>query len=242
MAESADQFWVAEQDGQIIGFGRSILNDGVRELTELFVKPGTQSTGLGRGLITRAFPTENLRRFSIIATTDMRAQKLYMKNGVMPRFPVYYFGKQPQATGGTTDLTITRIADIEDCLDVLARIDAEVLEFRRDSVHRFLNTEREGYLYLRNDQPVGYGYLGTTNGPFALLDPGDFPAVLAHMENEAARHERWCGVEVPIANTAAVNYLTAREFKPDSLLAIVMTSEPFGNFAQYIVTSPPFFL
>src|SRR5690554_908 len=43
LAENAAQFWVAEKDGEIIAYARSIEHDGLRELTEFFVLPTQQS-------------------------------------------------------------------------------------------------------------------------------------------------------------------------------------------------------
>src|SRR5262245_39739669 len=48
LARTAEHFWIAERDGRAIGYARSILRDGVRELTEFFVRPGEQAAGVGR--------------------------------------------------------------------------------------------------------------------------------------------------------------------------------------------------
>ena len=48
---------------------------------------------MGRELLTRGFPSEGATHRSIIATVDTRAQVLYIKAGVYPRFPIYYFGR-----------------------------------------------------------------------------------------------------------------------------------------------------
>ena len=37
--QTAEHFWVAEEDEEIIGFSRSMLRDGIRQLSELFVHP-----------------------------------------------------------------------------------------------------------------------------------------------------------------------------------------------------------
>lgn len=104
-------------------------------------------------------------------------------------------------------------------------------------------TDRQGWLYLRDGRPVGYGYTGTRNGPFALLNPVDFPAVLAHAENQAVEGERGhFGVEVPMHNHHAVDYLLLNGFKLDGFIAFFMSDKPFGKFDQYILTSPPFFM
>jgi hypothetical protein len=38
LAQTAEHLWIAEDDGRPVGYARSILRDGVRELTELFVR------------------------------------------------------------------------------------------------------------------------------------------------------------------------------------------------------------
>ena len=51
LAATGDRWWFAEDDvtGAAVGYARSILRDGVRELTEFFVLPGAQGQGVGRG-------------------------------------------------------------------------------------------------------------------------------------------------------------------------------------------------
>jgi GNAT superfamily N-acetyltransferase len=243
LAQTAEQFWLAEKDGQIIGFSRSIVRDGVCQLTELFVLPGVQSAGVGRELLSRAFPVAGARRRSIIGSPDVRAQILYLKAGVYPRFPIYYFGRTPEPVTIATDLTFVSMTPSAANLAILAAFDQEIVGHRRDADHTWLMTNRQGYLYYRNDRPVGYGYVGLRNGPFALLEAEDFPAVLAHAETDAANHGRdHFGLETPMINRAAVDYLLSRRFQMDSLITLFMSDEPFGQFENYIVTSPPFFL
>src|SRR3990172_11691635 len=37
--DTRDQFWVAESNGQVIGYARSIAREGTRQLTEFFFLP-----------------------------------------------------------------------------------------------------------------------------------------------------------------------------------------------------------
>jgi GNAT superfamily N-acetyltransferase len=242
LANTAEHFWVAEQEDRVIGFARSILRDGLRQLTELFVLPSQQSSGVGRELAARVFPTEGAAHRSIIATPDSRAQTLYLRAGVYPRFPIYYFGRKPEPIAVATDLKIEPIEVSSESIELLGQVDLALLGHRRDVDHAWLLTDRQGYLYYRGGQPVGYGYLGPSNGPFALIDASDFPAVLAHAEREAAKNNREFGIEVPMINQTAVDYLLGRGFKMDWFLAIFMSDIPFGKFENYIVSSPPFFL
>jgi GNAT superfamily N-acetyltransferase len=242
LARTAEQFWVAERDGQVIGFARSILRGGLRELTEIFVQPGQQSAGVGRELLARAFPVAGAARRLIIATSDLRAQALYLKAGVYPRFPIYYFWRHPEAVSVATDLNFEPMAASPESLERLASLDQALLEHRRDVDHAWLLAERQGYLYYRESRPVGYGYLGIRNGPFALLDPADFPAVLAHAESQAILTDGEFGLEVPVVNRTAVDYLLARGCRLDGFMSIAMSDASFGQFENYIVTSPPFFL
>lgn len=243
LAHTAEHFWLAERDGEAIGFARSINRDGVRQLTEYFVLPDTQSAGVGRELLQRVFPGEGARRHSIISTTDMRAQARYLKAGVYPRLPLYYFWRKPGEISVVSDLEIEPLAVSPDTLAILGDIDQQVLGYRRDVDHEWLGSDRQGYLYYRDATPVGYGYTGLRNGPFALLETSDFPAVLAHAESVAAQSGRdHFGVEVPMVNKSAIDDLLARGYRMDSFIAILMNDRPFGHFEHYINTSPPFFL
>jgi hypothetical protein len=75
------------------------------------------------------------------------------------------------------------------------------------------------------------------------LEASDFPAVLAHAEHAAAQQGReHFGIEVPMVNRKAVDHLLKRGFRIDSFIAMLMNDKPFGQFENYITTSPPFFL
>ncbi len=243
LAVHHDQFWVAEQKGEIIGYARSVTHDDVRELTEFFIKPGLQSQGVGKALLERAYPDDGMRR-SIIATTDLRALVRYLKAGVYARDTLMYFGKTPQRQDSFhSKLTAQPVQRSEQTYDELDRIDLEVLTFRRRIDHRFLMSDRRGFFYLRDGQVVGYGYVGQASGPFALLDPEDYPAALAHAENAAAEQGRsHYGLEVPMSNRHAIDHLLDSGYRMDSFVAFLMSDQPFGRFDRYIVTSPPFIL
>jgi GNAT superfamily N-acetyltransferase len=243
LARTAAHFWIAEHQGQVIGYARSILRDGVLELTEFFVRPGHQSAGVGRELLARAFPPAGARHRVIVATTDARALGRYLRAGVYPRFPIYYLGRTPESVPVNTDLRIMPVPDAAGALPILAELDRAILGHSRDTDHAWLLDIAQGYLYLRAGQPVGYGYVGRNYGPFALLDAADFAAVLAHAENEAhALGAERVGFEVPLVNQAAVDYLLGRGYRLDSFFAFFMSDVPFGRFENYIFTSPPFFI
>ncbi|HRQ40572.1 MAG TPA: GNAT family N-acetyltransferase [Chloroflexota bacterium] len=250
LAHTASHFWVAEQGGKseadprrIVAFARSIERDGTLELTEFFAVPGVQSGGVGRELLARAFPTGDYRQRIIIATTDMRAQSRYLKAGVYPRFPIYYFWRQPEMRPADDELHSEPMVASPELWATLAEIDTAVLGHSRTADHQWLLSDRQGMLYRRQGQIIGYGYMGPPNGPFALLDAADFPAVLAHAENTAAVNGReTVGFEVPMCNQTAVNYLLSRGYQIEQFIALFMSSQPPEKLQHYLLTSPPFFL
>jgi len=242
LTATAEQFWIAEDAGKAIGYARTILRDGSRELTEFFVLPGHQSGGVGRELLKRAFIADGAHHRSIVATIDTRAQVRYLKAGVYPRFPIYYFGRKPEAVNVPTDLTFEHVTESPEVLAALREIDLKILGYRRDIDHAWIMTDRQCYLYRRGEKVVGYGYNGPRRGPFALLEAGDYPAVLAHAETIAYELGLdQAGFEVPLINEAAVNYVLERGYQMDSFFTFFMSDKPFGKFENYIVFSPPYF-
>ncbi len=242
LARTSDNFWVAELDGEVIGLARSILRDDVRQLTEFFVLPGHQSAGVGRELLTRAFPSDGAKHRFILATIDGRALPRYLKAKVYPLFPCYAFARPAEKMDVKTDLEFEVMTLNDATLGLLNEIDKEILGYQRELEHRWLIENREGYLYRRAGKVVGYGYVGEDNGPFALLASDDYPAVLAHAETKSAERDGRFFVELPLVNRVAVDYLLERGCKMDSFFEFFMADAPFGKFENYILTSPPFFV
>jgi len=244
LADTCDQYWLAEDEyGEVIGYARSIVRDNHRELTEFFVLPGRQSAGVGRELISRAFPKDMPHR-SIIATTDFRALARYLKAGVYPFITELYFERAPEPVPFESDLLFEPANGTEVALQAAAEIDSQVLGFRRDADHFYLMQNRSLYLYIHNGQTIGYGYISKEYcGPFAMLDKTKFPDVLAHAETQAHRlgAER-VGFETPTINTLVIDYLMGRSFKLEGFITSILSDAPFGKFENYLLTSPPFFL
>jgi hypothetical protein len=244
LARNAEHFWVAERSGQLIGYARSLCRNGLRELTEFFVLPGEQSAGVGRELLARTFPVDGVEHRCIIATADLRALARYLKTGVSARFPIYTFQRAPEPVQRASDLLFRPVVATSDTLDTLAELDQAILGHRRDADHTWLLNNRYGFLYVRNGAPVGYGYVGLEfQGPFALREDRDFPAVLAHAETLAhACGVTAFGLDVPLVNRTAVDYLLGRGYQMSPFSAQFMSNEPFGHFENYIITAPMYFI
>ena len=239
-AETADKWWVGEQNGRVVGYARSTLRDGIRQLTEFFVRPGAQSAGLGGGLLERVFPAEGARGRILLATPDTRALARYLKAGLSARFPVYHFGRPRRMDAYTGDLEAVPVAGDQYGLALLASIDRDVLGFRRDADHRWLLSERRGYVYLRNAAPVGYGYVGLYQGPFGALDPAALGSMLAHAESVTEGAD--FGVEAPLINRYATQYLLENGFRMDPFANYYLSDVELGKFDRYLVTTPSLFI
>ena len=241
LTRTAESFWVAEAGGQVIGYARTLQRDDVRQLSDFFVRPGHQSAGVGRALLEAALPADRPGKRVIIATPDTRAQVRYLKSGVYPRFPVHYFYKQAQSLSYETELNFVPMQTDQEHIEALNQIDRDVIGYARPVDHLWLMRNRQGFVYKRANTAVGYGYVGSSSGPFALLDAGDYPAVLAHAETLIATQNGKFGVEVPLINQRAVDYVLAHGFRMEAFYCNFMTSEPFGHYENYLVTSPSFF-
>ena len=241
LARTASQFWLAEEDGKILGYARSIEHDGHQELTEFFVDPNQQSAGVGGELLSRAFADNGAPYRTIIATLDERALYRYMKMGVRGRFMFKYFYRKAEKVEVQTDLQIKRM-DLSTHLEKMNQIDKELVNHTRKDIHEWLVSVREGFVYKRGNNIVGYGYVGANHGPFAVLDENDFPAVLAHAESLTAEKGEEFGAAVPLVNKKAIDYFIEHKYKIDAFSALFMSNVPFGKFENYLCFAPEFFL
>jgi hypothetical protein len=165
----------------------------------------------------------------------------YLSAGVYARFPIKYVYRKAERVVIETDLSIEPL-EIESQLEDLNRIDRQIVGHARGSIHRWIAATRAGYVYKRNGNIVGYGYVGGGNGPFAVLDEDDFPAVLAHAESLMAEKGEDFGTETPFINRKAIEYFTQRKYQIDSFTVLFMSNEPFGKLENYLCFSPIFFM
>lgn len=243
LAATADLFLLAESAGRPVGYARSTKRGDLRELTEFFVLPGEQSRGCGRMLLERALPAEAGVRRCLIATPDTRALVLYLRAGLSARFPIGYLARSPRRLAPPDGMELTPLSGSAADLAALAGVDAVALGHRRDEDHRWLASQRRGFLARRSGRLLGYGYAGEHSGPFAALDPADMPALLACAEGlAAAASAAEFGVDVPLVNRSAVAWLLDNHYRLDRFVTQFMSDEPFGSFDRYIVTTPSFFL
>jgi hypothetical protein len=198
---------------------------------------------VGKELLARAFPRQDARLRLVIATTEIPAQALYMHSGVYARQLIYRFSGKPQQKAIISDLIIEPAPISAEALPLLAGVDSAILGYQRDNDHRWLLSDRQGWLYRRQAEIVGYGYTGKRTGPFALLNPADFPTVLAHAEMQAttAGLEEF-GLWVHSTNHHAADYLLAHNYRVMPFVPTLLSSAPFGRLDYYINTDPPFLL
>lgn len=239
----ADQYWVAEQAGEVVGYARSVRHQDVRELTEFFVSPDVQSAGVGRTLISKVMPSDHGTTDFVMATDDVRAQVRYIKAGMQHQFLIYEMAREPQTRTLSGRLVAQSFQAEQAALDKLAEIDQAVIGFRRDHQHHWLLQARSGFFYQSGDDIIGYGYVGLESGPFAALDNVWYPDILAHAETESA----WQGREkfllgVPTINQLVLHYCLEQGYQIDPFFNFFLSSQDFGRFDRYLVTEPALIL
>jgi GNAT superfamily N-acetyltransferase len=247
LAGHAAEWWVAEapDDGTLLGYARSIERGGLFELTELFVRPGSQSQGLGRQLIERTFPAARGEVRSIIATTDVRATARYYAAGTTARFPYFTLTGTPRADAAGGGVTVEAIETDPAALSVVTDIERAVLGYPRGPEElRWLAGTRTGYLFERAGRPIGFAFVSKDGaGPIAALDPLDMPTMLGHVESFSARAgSEKLELETPGVNVDAMRHLLQRGFRIDPWINLLMSDRPFGQFDRFIGFSPPIFL
>ena len=142
LAATGDRWWFAEDEatGEALGYARSILRDGVRELTEFFVLPEAQGGGVGRESAgTRPSRRTARRHRAIIATIDPQAitplppdrARRPGPDGLRRGRPTADRPRRPTSCASRIDPDAPPLED-------LAAIDRVVLGFRRDVDHAWL--------------------------------------------------------------------------------------------------------
>ena len=238
-----DLWWLAEADGRPVGFSAGIVRGGLWVLSSLFAHPDVHGRGIGQELLRRCFAAgraRGARVSAIVSSSHASAQSLYVRLGLVPRFPLFIL-RGP--VGGLLALPEPSAAEEhptarDEWERKLSDLDETVWGRRREIDHHYWLSEPSiTCRALQGDAPGLLGYVYFTP---------DYIGPLAARTRRAQLHLlRLAGkalaeaapeailVRVPGVNGTVLKALLNHHFRIDHI-NLVMTSRPFGHFDRYL--------
>ena len=149
---------LAERDGAAIGFAATITRGEVAFLSDCFVRADAQSSGVGRRLLQRLLPHDG-RTHCTVSSSDPRAQALYIRAGMRPRWPNFILDAETAKLGnmpaGKVEVTEGRAGD-----PALVEWDAAIGGRRRPQEHDYWVAHHQAIplWFMRGSRRIGYGY------------------------------------------------------------------------------------
>src|SRR5215213_2030196 len=149
---------LAERDGAALGFAATITRDNVTFLSDCFVRADAQSSGVGRRLLQRLLADDG-RTYCTVSSNDPRAQALYIRAGMRPRWPNFILDVETTKLGsmptGNVEVAEARAGD-----PAMIEWDAAIGGRRRPEDLAYLVAQRKAIplWFTRGRRWIGYGY------------------------------------------------------------------------------------
>jgi ribosomal protein S18 acetylase RimI-like enzyme len=243
--------WVAEDDGDILGFAWSWVCGDIWFLAQLFVDPTQQGRGIGNELIklTLEPARESGAAHKALVTFAFNriSQGLYIRHGLFPRAPLYFFDAIPERVRQKLPESPLRSVPIDDGVATMAKlieIDARAIGVSREKHHRYLFDERatRGVLLYAGDECVGYSYIASNGhiGPLAVVDDkflGD--AFVTALYLAAHGPSEKISAFVPGTCETALGLAVDHGMRI-TFPMLLMASPGFGNWTGYLPRNPGF--
>jgi GNAT superfamily N-acetyltransferase len=249
LKDDPDGLWVAEELGQMLGFAFSWMCGDLWFLAQLFIAPDRQNQGIGHELISRTMDQARNRgaktKALITFAFNRASQSLYMRHGIFPTLPVYFFGgardtlRLPAGRLRNTSLSASA-AHLRD----LDAIDAAVLGVSRAKHHRYLlaDATTKGLLfYADNGACIGYAYVVDGHvGPLAVskqeaVGPALASALAFAADSGAANVSAFIpgachdGLSLAIVSGMRITFPM-----------LLMADRDFGDWSRYMPRNPGF--
>lgn len=251
LKDDPDGLWVAEDDGEIRGFAWSWVCGDVWFLSQLFVDPARQGLGIGNTLLARTMEharTSGAAHRALITFTFNRvSQGLYMRHGLFPKMPIYFFSAARERVMRELPEPSLRAIPIDGSvatLEKLAAIDSRAIGVSREKHHRYLHDDpvTDGFLFHAGNDCVGYGYINANGhvGPLATLRSdslrGTFAAALKLAAERSAEK-----VSAFLPGTCdSVLSLAVDQGMRITFPMLLMASPGYGDWTQYLPRNPGF--
>lgn len=243
--------WIAEDDGHILGFAWSWASGDVWFLAQLFVDPTRQGDGIGNTLLQRtlahAQKSGATHRALITFTFNRVSQGLYMRHGLFPRMPIYFFGGARERVTQNLPASPLRTAAIDGSAATMAKlseIDSRAIGTTREKHHRYLLGEptTTGALLYAGPDCVGYVYVNANGhvGPLAVTRTGVLRDAFATALRLAAdRATEKISAFLPGTCDSALS-LAVNQGMRITFPMLLMASPGYGEWTQYLPRNPGF--
>jgi len=251
LRDDPEGLWVADAAGEVVGFTFAWASDGFWFLAELFVSPKHQGRGIGDALLQRTFAHADragARNKALITFTfNTISQGLYIRNGLYPRLPIYFFKATRDSIMERRHGEVLRHTSMEDTdrhLAQLAQFDTAALGFAREKHHRFLlsTAGMKGVFLHAGEDRVGYAYINSGGhiGPLAVTRP-DVMGVAFTTALELAAESGAADISafLPGVCHAALDIAVAHAMRITFPMVLVSALE-FGDFDCYLPRNPGF--
>ncbi len=251
LEDDPDGLWVAEDGGDVLGFAWSWVCGDVWFLAQLFVDPAQQGRGIGNELL--KLTLEHARKAGaahkalITFTFNRVSQGLYIRHGLFPKMPIYFFSAtRERVVAGLPEPLLRSIAinDTAAHMKRLAEIDSRAVGVVREKHHRYLLNDpgTTGVMLSAGGECVGYCYFGSDGhvGPLAvtradLLGDALTTALKLATDGSSEKISAFLPGTCDSALSLAVNHGMRITFP-----MLLMASPGYGDWTQYLPRNPGF--
>jgi ribosomal protein S18 acetylase RimI-like enzyme len=251
LEDDPDCLWVAEDGGDIVGFAWSWVCSDLWFLAQLFVEPAQQGRGIGNELMNltleHARKSNVASRALITFTFNRVSQGLYIRHGLFPRMPIYFFaGLCEGVIGALPDPPLRSVAiDATNAtMTSLAEIDARAVGVPRDKHHRYLLNDpaTAGALLYAGSECVGYSYIGSNGhvGPLAVTRADVLrDAFATALRMAAVRSSEKVSAFLPGTCDSALSLAIDAGMRITCPM-LLMASPGYGDWVRYLPRNPGF--
>ncbi len=251
LSKVPEAFWVAEENGEIVGYSISWVRGSLWFLMDLFILPSHQGKGIGRSLIEKTLQSwqdvKITNKALITLAFNPSSISLYTRFGMYPREPLYFARAAPDEIKkhlqrAPKKLEFQVAASYQKVARLLGRIDRKALGFSLDWHHEFFFEVQRAkcLIFEKAGHPEGYAYVRENGriGPLAV-------------SREAFLEEAMSSALVFAADQEAENVLTllpgSNEHAISTMLKhglrivyplLFMSSKQLGNWDNYLCYSP----
>jgi len=251
LRDDPDGLWVAESDGSILGFAWSWVCGNLWFLAQLFIDPAQQGQGIGNELMKRTL--EHARQSGaahkalITFTFNRVSQGLYMRHGLFPKMPIYFFNvSRERAVQALPQAPLHAVAidDSVATMKKLAGIDTRAIGVSREKHHRYSldDPAATGVLLYAGNDAVGYCYISANGhiGPLAVTRPDRLRDAFATALRLAAdRPVEKVSAFLPGTCNSALSLAVSQGMRI-TFPMLLMASPGYGDWTQYLPRNPGF--